>query len=162
MGKKKAKVGAMEEDASMDMSPMIDMVFLLLIFFVVNATAITVKTDKNVTMPTASQSGEIKSANGYIVVNLWHEKRPPGVSADIVMGDDNASPLATDQELEEYIKKKSEEFKSNPNNPMEPKDQHLYIRGDQKAVFKYSRKVITVGGNLGISNIVFGVIPSRD
>lgn len=27
----------------MDMSPMIDMVFLLLIFFVVNATAITVK-----------------------------------------------------------------------------------------------------------------------
>lgn len=33
----------MKRAGEMDMSPMIDMVFLLLIFFVVNATAITVK-----------------------------------------------------------------------------------------------------------------------
>ncbi len=43
MGKKKANVAPAEENGEMDMSPMIDMVFLLLIFFVVNATAITVK-----------------------------------------------------------------------------------------------------------------------
>lgn len=43
MGKKKANVAPEEENGEMDMSPMIDMVFLLLIFFVVNATAITVK-----------------------------------------------------------------------------------------------------------------------
>lgn len=52
---------------------MIDMVFLLLIFFVVNATAITVKKDKNIQMPTASSSGEVKSANGCIVVNVYGE-----------------------------------------------------------------------------------------
>lgn len=40
MGKKKANVAADEESGEMDMSPMIDMVFLLLIFFVVNATAV--------------------------------------------------------------------------------------------------------------------------
>lgn len=52
MGKKKANVAPEEENGEMDMSPMIDMVFLLLIFFVVNATAITVKKDKNIQMPT--------------------------------------------------------------------------------------------------------------
>ena len=82
MGKKKANVAPEEENGEMDMSPMIDMVFLLLIFFVVNATAITVKKDKNIQMPTASSSGEVKSANGCIVVNVYGEgagKRPPGV-----------------------------------------------------------------------------------
>ena len=54
MGKKKANVAPEEENGEMDMSPMIDMVFLLLIFFVVNATAITVKKDKNIQMPTAA------------------------------------------------------------------------------------------------------------
>ena len=73
MGKKKANVAADEESGEMDMSPMIDMVFLLLIFFVVNATAITVKKDKNIQMPTASSSGEVKSANGCIVVNVYGE-----------------------------------------------------------------------------------------
>ena len=73
MGKKKANVAPEEENGEMDMSPMIDMVFLLLIFFVVNATAITVKKDKNIQMPTASSSGEVKSANGCIVVNVYGE-----------------------------------------------------------------------------------------
>ena len=41
MGKKKANIASDEESGEMDMSPMIDMVFLLLIFFVVNATAHT-------------------------------------------------------------------------------------------------------------------------
>lgn len=161
MSKKKAQVGAVEEEATMDMSPMIDMVFLLLLFFVVNATAITVKVDKNVEMPTASASGEIKSANGYIVVNVWHDKRPDNVPADVAIGDDDGNPLATDEALAEYIKKRSDEFKTNPKEPLEPKLQHLYIRGDQQAVFKHSRKVITIGGGLGIENIVFGVITSK-
>ena len=43
MGKKKANIASDEESGEMDMSPMIDMVFLLLIFFVVNATAIPLK-----------------------------------------------------------------------------------------------------------------------
>ena len=88
MGKKKANVAPEEENGEMDMSPMIDMVFLLLIFFVVNATAITVKKDKNIQMPTASSSGEVKSANGCIVVNVYGEgagKRPPGVDPSVLL-----------------------------------------------------------------------------
>jgi biopolymer transport protein ExbD len=45
-----------DEEAKLDMSPMIDMVFLLLIFFIVNATAIIVKTDPKVLPPVAKNS----------------------------------------------------------------------------------------------------------
>lgn len=150
----------MEEDATMDMSPMIDMVFLLLIFFVVNATAITVKREKNVTMPTASESGEIKSANGYIVVNIWADQRPPNVSSDVSWGDDEGQALATEQDLQDYIKEKVELF-SRGSNPMQPNEMRLYLRGDQKAVFKHARTVIGAAGANGISDIVFGVLPPK-
>lgn len=91
----------------MDMSPMIDMVFLLLIFFVVNATAITVKKDKNIQMPTASSSGEVKSANGCIVVNVYGEgdgKRPAGMDPNVRWASDVSAPLNSPDELKEYIK----------------------------------------------------------
>ena len=71
MGKKKANIASSEETGEMDMSPMIDMVFLLLIFFVVNATAITVKKDKNIQMPTATSSDEVKSSNVCIEMNVY-------------------------------------------------------------------------------------------
>lgn len=93
---------------------MIDMVFLLLIFFVVNATAITVKKDKNIQMPTASSSGEVKSANGCIVVNVYGEgagKRPPGVDPSVLWSSDVGTPLNSSDELKEYIKNLVERFK---------------------------------------------------
>ena len=104
MGKKKANVAADEESGEMDMSPMIDMVFLLLIFFVVNATAITVKKDKNIQMPTASSSGEVKSANGCIVVNVYGEgdgKRPAGMDPNVRWASDVSAPLNSPDELKE-------------------------------------------------------------
>lgn len=158
MGKKKSSVGAMEEDAAMDMSPMIDMVFLLLIFFVVNATAITVKREKNVVMPTASDSGEIKSANGYVVVNVWADKRPKGLSAEIAMGDEDGNALATPADLGEYIKGKKELF---VKQGLKEEELRLYIRGDQKALYKHAREVMKQGADNGIPNVVFGAVTPK-
>ncbi len=53
-----------DDEAKIDMSPMIDMVFLLLIFFIVNATAIIVQTDPEVTPPVAKNSLEQKLKAG--------------------------------------------------------------------------------------------------
>ena len=148
MGKKKANVAAEEESGEMDMSPMIDMVFLLLIFFVVNATAITVKKDKNIQMPTASSSGEVKSANGCIVVNVYGEgegKRPPGVDPSVRWASDVSTPLNSPDELKEYIKNLAERFKDKPDF-----ETRLYLRGDQKALFKGSREVIRVAAECGV------------
>ena len=149
MGKKKANVAADEESGEMDMSPMIDMVFLLLIFFVVNATAITVKKDKNIQMPTASSSGEVKSANGCIVVNVYGEgdgKRPAGMDPNVRWASDVSAPL----NLAERFKDK-QDFET-----------RLYLRGDQKALFKGSREVIRVAAECGVVKVIFAVLPAKN
>ena len=152
MGKKKANIASDEESGEMDMSPMIDMVFLLLIFFVVNATAITVKKDKNIQMPTATSSGEVKSANGCIVVNVYGEgegKRPDGMSNDVRWASDVSAPLNSPDELKEYIKNLAERFKDKQDF-----ETRLYLRGDQKALFKGSREVIRVAAECGVTKVV--------
>lgn len=159
MAKKKASIGASEETGELDMSPMIDMVFLLLIFFVVNATAITVKKDKHVNMPTATDSGEVKSANGCIVVNIYGEgegKRPAGMSSDVRWATDASKPLNDESELKEYIRDLVDRYKDKPDYEV-----RLYLRGDQKALFKGSRAVIKAGGACGVTKIIFAVIPGK-
>lgn len=159
MGKKKANLELQEESGELDMSPMIDMVFLLLIFFVVNATAITVKKDKSITMPTASSSGEVKSANGCIVVNIYGEgggKRPDGLDSGVRWSSDVGAPLHTADELKEYIKTLAERFKDKPDF-----ETRLYLRGDQTALFKGSREVIRVAAECGVTKVLFGVLPAK-
>lgn len=65
-------------------------------------------------MPTASSSGEVKSANGCIVVNVYGEgagKRPPGVDPSVLWSSDVGTPLNSSDELKEYIKNLAERFK---------------------------------------------------
>ncbi len=70
MGKK--KVQQPDEDyGKVNLSPMIDCCFLLLIFFIVNATALTVSKDPSVTMPQATKPTDLEDAKGCIVVNVF-------------------------------------------------------------------------------------------
>lgn len=70
MGKKKERM-QYEEDAKNDISSMIDCCFLLLIFFIVNATALTVSKDPSVTMPQATKPTDLEDAKGCIVINVF-------------------------------------------------------------------------------------------
>lgn len=69
MGK---KVQQPDEDyGKVNLSPMIDCCFLLLIFFIVNATALTVSKDPSVTMPQAVDPTDLEDAKGCIVINVF-------------------------------------------------------------------------------------------
>ncbi len=163
MGKKKANVGAEDVSGDMDMSPMIDMVFLLLIFFVVNATAITVKKDKHIKMPTASNAGDVKSANGCIVVNVYGDEqgrktpnRPEGMDSSVRWATDASDPLNSPDDMKEYIRNLVEQYKDNPEY-----DLRLYLRGDQKALFKGSREAIRVAAECGVTKVIFAVMTPK-
>lgn len=85
------------------MSPMIDCCFLLLIFFVVNATALTVSKDPSVTMPQATKPTDLEDAKGCIVINVF--------APESMM---ELSKSGTDQEKrgeESRIKKLQESYK---------------------------------------------------
>ena len=72
------KVRVEEEDAAIDMTPMLDIVFIMLIFFIVT-TVFVKEAGIEVIKPNATQSVMPKNANIFIAVtedgNVWIDKR---------------------------------------------------------------------------------------
>lgn len=65
------------------------------------------------------------------------------MSNDVRWASDVSAPLNSPEELKEYIKNLAERFKDKQDF-----ETRLYLRGDQKALFKGSREVIRVAGGM--------------
>jgi len=135
-------VGAQEADRPLDMSPMIDMVFLLLIFFIVNATAIIVKTDPEVRPPIAANSKPQEDGRGRIVVNI----RENGT-----YWSENLVKLNDDKDIADLVRTEREKIELLGIKPK------LHLRGDKEAVFRYSRVAIRAAASAQVNEVVFAV-----
>ncbi|GAA5482142.1 ExbD/TolR family protein [Haloferula sargassicola] len=128
------------DDLAIDMSPMIDMVFLLLIFFLVNATMIIVKQDPNVKPPVASHSKKANDGTGRIVINIYED-------GDFFSED--GTRLETDEDIQDMVKKEKEKIDLMGYQPK------IHLRGDKEAVFKYCRQVIRASARAGVDQVLF-------
>jgi len=108
------------DELAMDLSPMIDCVFLLLIFFIVVSTQSEVKTDPRVTPTIASHSSIQTDSIARIVVNLFKDEE----SGAITYSDEDAVNLA-DAELKGYMETQVRSIKE--NRPDFPATLHLRI-----------------------------------
>lgn len=173
MAKKNAK-STDEVDGKVNLSPMIDCCFLLLIFFVVNATQITVAKDPSVKMPNAVSCTDLKDANGCVVVNVYAdaermdkkslekftEKFTPGTLWGVAdaNGKNIGFVAGQAQDLTDFIKKQKEQMKA---KGMDESKIRLYLRGDQFAPWERSAAAIRCAAAAGVTNIVFGTLPSK-
>lgn len=139
MASKLRKSGSSDEDCVLDMSPMIDMVFLLLIFFVVNSSAIVVKQDSQIEPAVAENGLKQEEKNGRIVVNVFE---------DGTYKDEMSVVLAPD-DLERFIKEKHEA------NQAKGYKSALHLRGDKDTLFKHSRKLINASAKAGVIDVKF-------
>jgi biopolymer transport protein ExbD len=144
--KLRAAQGGSGEDLKVDMSPMIDMVFLLLIFFLVNASLVIVKMDKRVVIPIAKHSNPQKSKLGRIVINVYDD-------ANAVEGrfrmEDGETVFAADEDMVQFIKDEKEKMDAIGIVPK------IHLRGDQESLFKYSRRVIRSAAAAGVNEVIF-------
>lgn len=134
--------GAVDDELKVDMSPMIDMVFLLLIFFIVASTVIIVKQDPEVEPPVAKNSTKARDGKGRIVMNI----RKDGTFLN-EKGDTFEDAAA----IEDYVKKRKVEEKAKGLTPV------IHLRGDKGVAFKHVRTVIRASARAGIDNVVFSV-----
>lgn len=141
--KLRRSTAADDAEAKIDMSPMIDMVFLLLIFFIVNATAIIVKTDPEVLPPVASNSLKQEDGRGRIVINI--RSNGDYTSEDFTLLE------AGESDIFDLVKAQKEKIDALGVVPK------LHLRGDQDAVFKYSRTAIRAAAAAGVDQVVFAV-----
>ena len=134
---------AKDDELQVDMSPMIDMVFLLLIFFIVASTVIVVKQDPNVEPPIADKSKKAKDGKGRLVINV--RKDGTFLAEDTTVTFDDA------EAIEEYVKEKKLIEDNKGHKPI------IHLRGDQGVSFKYVRTVIRAAAKAGVDNVVFSV-----
>ena len=134
--------GQAEEELKMDMSPMIDMVFLLLIFFIVVSTPMVVKQDAEVKPAVAYNAKQPEDKHARIVVNV----RSDGTIYPVNVED---GALETDDDITEYVRKLKKKY---DNQGFDPR---LHLRGDKDSVFKHSRKVIKAAALAGVDSVIF-------
>lgn len=138
-----------------DMSPMIDMVFLLLIFFIVTANLVVVKMDKKVEVPVADASEPQEKKTGRIVINVYGEgTNSKGESiehksgARYSMGDMDFTPFDDDAAILEFITEEKKKMEAS----VKPQ---LHLRGHRGVEFKHCRHVIRIAAEAGVDQVIF-------
>lgn len=123
-------------DAQFDMSPMIDMVFLLLIFFMI-ASRFSVQQNIELEIPTATKATVPKERHERFTVNVMEN------GTFCIYG--NPVPVTGDA-LREALKR---EKTAAPET-------RVYIRADQDTDFAHVRKVMTIMAEEGLDASIFG------
>lgn len=126
------------------MAPMIDMVFLLLIFFMVASQLVTMEKVK-VEMPVAESAKVPEQEKGRQIISIR-----PGVedgTSEILMN----LKLVTTEEIRRVIEK---EVAQNP-------DLSIYLRADRRLDFKHVREVMDACAQAGVVDIIFGTYESE-
>ena len=142
-----------DDDTKVDMSPMIDMVFLLLIFFIVNATLIIVEMDKRVQVPIARYSEKQNDKMGRIVINVYSDEHAADGRYRMA---DGKEVFANDDDMVDFIKKQKEEWDQKQQKA------RLHLRADGKVHFTYVRRAIRAAAAAGINEVIFVSLWSRN
>lgn len=137
------------EEMKIDMSPMIDMVFLLLIFFLVNASLIVVKMDKRVTIPIAKNSKKQEEVNGRIVINVYGDEEAAKMANGRFRMEDGETVFENDRAMVKYIEEQKDIMKDKGYTP------RIHLRGDQNALFQFNRRVIRSAAAAGVNEVIF-------
>lgn len=133
------------EELQVDMSPMIDMAFLLLVFFLVNAVMLTVKMDPNVKISIAPDSAKMESGNGRIVFNIYGD----GFYATANGREEEPFAPGDDPAILDYLRNLKEGYDASGIEPI------LHLRADQEADFAKARHIIRIAASLGLRDIRF-------
>ena len=136
------------EEAKIDMTPMIDCVFLNLIFFMCASTMTRLDKSTEVSLPVASNAAEQKDDKNRGTVNVLL----PGMQAKDGQVASDGKPfmiygkLLGDDELQRVIEV---QLKTQPNL-------RLYVRADRQVNFALIRRAMAASANAGVSDVIFG------
>ncbi len=131
-----------DDNPAMDMSPMIDMVFLLLIFFMVASTLITIKQDPKVTPPIARDTRPGDFFKGRVVVNIYSDGKIYGINGD-------EGPVLDDADITRICAETIEAYKG------ENVKAKLHIRANRDTPVLAIKKATKAAADGGVVDVIF-------
>ncbi len=142
-GKKKHRKPEPEADPEFQIAPMIDILLVLLVFFMSISTTQVMQTNRNIRLAVAKDAKEAKDNPGQIIVNLAYNPLSNQTGITVKEKDyDSAGALVP--VLQENIRL----------NPMV----RVLIRADRDVRYTVMKSVLEAVGKAGIANVTFSVV----
>jgi biopolymer transport protein ExbD len=142
-GKKKRRQPEPEADPEFQIAPMIDILLVLLVFFMSISSTEVLQSNKDIRLPVAKEAKDAKENPGQIIVNLAYSPINNGVAIS-VNDKDYPSPGDLIPVLQNHIQK----------NPMV----RVLIRADKDVRYATMKSLLEAVGKAGIANVTFSVV----
>ena len=123
------------DDVSFQLAPMIDMTFLLLIFFMVTTKITKEKKKLDIALPIAAAAQVPDDLSGREIINIDEQ-------GQYFVGD----RLVTEKELKAYMKQRLIDFP-----PL-----RIYVRADAQTPAKDMKKMMKICAEAGAIEVIFG------
>lgn len=141
---KKATREQPEEDPEFQIAPMIDILLVLLVFFMSISSTQVLQVNEKVKLPIAKEGKEVKpGADGKVIVNvMWNALNNVGTIE--ISGKEYAVPGDIQPILFAAVQKTP--------------DAQIFIRSDKGVRYEYLRGILKSAGGAGVTNVTFSVI----
>ena len=134
-----------EEDPEFQIAPMIDILLVLLVFFMSISSTQVLQSNDKVRLPVAKEGKNITDNKGLMIINvLWNSFAGPGVGTLDVDG-------VKYESAQQLIPAISSHMEKNP-------DSAIMIRADKEVKYDYLRSILKAAGAAKVSNITFSVV----
>lgn len=145
---KKAMREMPEEDPEFQIAPMIDILLVLLVFFMSISSTQVLQTNEAVKLPVAKEGKQPgDTAEGRLIVNvLWNAVNNVGTIE--IAGKEFATPGDIQPVLFQEIQK----------NP----ESQILIRSDKGVRYEYLRGILKAAGGAGVTNVTFSVVNKEE
>lgn len=132
-----------EADPEFQIAPMIDILLVLLVFFMSISSTEVLQANRDIRLPVAKEAKDAKENPGQIIVNLAISPISQGVAIS-VNEKDFGSPSELIPLLQNHIQR----------NPMV----RVLIRADKDVRYSVMKSLLEAVGKAGIANVTFSVV----
>jgi biopolymer transport protein ExbD len=134
-----------EEDPEFQIAPMIDILLVLLVFFMSIASTQVLQSNDKVRLPIAKEGTDLGETGGVMIINvLWNSLSGAGVGTLDVDG----RKYDTAEQLKSQI---AAHMDKNPESS-------ILVRADKEVKYDYLRSVLKAAGAANVRNITFSVV----
>ena len=141
--KKKVRKPDHEPDPGFQIAPMIDILLVLLVFFMSISSTEVLQSNKEIHLPIAKEAKEAKDNPGQVIINLTYTLMNDMTGVELDQKDYSAP-----SDLVPLLQNKV------AANPLV----RVLIRADREVKYDFVRQVLQAVGQSGIGNVTFSVV----
>lgn len=132
-----------EPDPEFQIAPMIDILLVLLVFFMSISSTEVLQSNKEINLPIAKEAKEAKDNPGQVIINVTYTPLNDMTAIEVDQKD-----YAMPTEIVPILQSK---VTANPAV-------RVLIRADREVRYDYVRKILEAVGQSGVGNVTFSVV----